>query len=120
MPARIDRRQVSRRGFVEVMATKQPALADGPRWDPLSRLASACRRSSADIQPGTARPDWDHSHSICDRTNLIGTKRFLNLVAGNRLVFTHANPGRERVALAALGKFIGQALADLRSARGDR
>ena len=33
-----------------------------------------------------------HSHFSCDRTNLIGTKRFLNLVGRNRLVFTHANP----------------------------
>jgi hypothetical protein len=41
---------------------------------------------------------------------LIGTERFLNLIAGNRLIFTHANPRRECVALAALGKFIGQPL----------
>src|ERR1700757_1703883 len=51
-----------------------------------------------------------HSHLSCHRTNLIGTKRFLDLIAGNRLVFTHTNPGRECVALAALGKFAGQAL----------
>src|SRR4030095_1613504 len=53
---------------------------------------------------------WVHSDFSCDRTNWIGTKRFWNLIAGNRLVFTHTNPGRKCVALAALRKFAGKAL----------
>jgi len=36
-----------------------------------------------------------YSHSRRDRTDLVGAQRFLNLIAGNRLVFTHANPGRD-------------------------
>jgi len=34
----------------------------------------------------------------------------LNLIAGNRLVFTHVNPRLERVSMATLSKFVGQTL----------
>jgi hypothetical protein len=43
-----------------------------------------------------------HSHFSCDRTNLIGTKRFLNLL--NRLVFTM--PTHDENASPPPGKFI--------------
>jgi hypothetical protein len=41
---------------------------------------------------------------------LLGTNDVLNLIAGNWLVFAHANPGLECVSLATLSKFIGQTL----------
>src|SRR5262249_30632478 len=53
---------------------------------------------------------WIYSHFCRERFDLVGTKRVLNLIAGNRLVFTHANPRLECVPLATLCKFVGQAL----------
>src|SRR5215471_18478343 len=51
-----------------------------------------------------------HSHSACDRTDLLGTKRVLNCTARDRLVFTHADPRLKRVSLATLHKLTGQSL----------
>src|SRR5262245_31029591 len=51
-----------------------------------------------------------YSHFCRECFELIRTKRVLNLTAGNRLVFTHANPRLECVPLATLHKFTAQSL----------
>src|SRR5215472_8933117 len=51
-----------------------------------------------------------HSYPCSNRFDLIRTKHLLNLIAGNWLVFAHANPRLERVPLAALCKFASEAL----------
>jgi len=47
-----------------------------------------------------------YAHFCRERVDLVGTKRVLNLIARDRLVFTHANPRSERVPLATLCKFV--------------
>ena len=49
-------------------------------------------------------------HFGCERAHLPGPEHFLNLIAGDWLVFFHADPGSECVPLAALREFIHQAL----------
>src|SRR5439155_19542103 len=49
-------------------------------------------------------------HFCRQRFDLVGTQTFLNLIAGDGLVFAHADPGGKCAAAAALRKFIGQAL----------
>src|SRR6267378_3038876 len=51
-----------------------------------------------------------YSHFCRERLDLLGTKRVLNLIVGNRLVLTHAHPRLECVPLATLCKFVGQTL----------
>jgi len=51
-----------------------------------------------------------YSHFCRERFDLVGTKRRLNLIAGNRLVLAQANPRLECVLLATLCKFVGQTL----------
>ena len=48
-----------------------------------------------------------YSHFCSERFDLLGTKRVLNLIAGDRLVLTHADPRLECVSLATLCKFVG-------------
>jgi hypothetical protein len=50
------------------------------------------------------------AHFCRERTDLVRTKHFLNLITGNRLVFSHADPGGKRAPLAALREFVCQAL----------
>jgi len=45
-----------------------------------------------------------------ERIDLVRTKHFLNLVGGNWLVFSHADPRGERATLAALREFVRQTL----------
>ena len=49
-------------------------------------------------------------HFGCERAHLPGPEHFLNLIAGDWLVFFHADPGGECAPLAALREFIHQAL----------
>src|SRR5678815_2587960 len=51
-----------------------------------------------------------YPHFCRECVYLLGTKRVLNLIAGNRLVFTHADPRLECVPLAALCEFVREAL----------
>src|SRR5215472_15100978 len=51
-----------------------------------------------------------HSYSCSNRFDLIRAKHLLNLIAGNWLVFAHANPRLECVPLTVLCKFAGEAL----------
>src|SRR5207302_8038338 len=49
-------------------------------------------------------------HFRRQRFDLVGTQAFLNLIAGDGLVFAHADPGGKGAAAATLRKFISQAL----------
>ena len=51
-----------------------------------------------------------YSHFCRERLDLLRTKRVLDLIGGNRLVITHADPRLECVPLATLYKFVGQTL----------
>jgi hypothetical protein len=51
-----------------------------------------------------------YSHFCRQHFDLLRTKRVLNLIAGDRLVLTHAHRRLECVALATLCKFVGETL----------
>ena len=48
------------------------------------------------------RLGWIDTHLRGQRVNLIRAQTFLNLIAGNGLVFTQADPGSKCAATAAL------------------
>src|SRR5439155_22255720 len=51
-----------------------------------------------------------HSHFCRHCFDLVGTQTVLNLIAGDGLVFAHADPGGESAATAALRKLVRQTL----------
>lgn len=54
--------------------------------------------------------DGINAYFCRERIDLVRTKHFLNLAGGNWLVFSHADPGGKRAALAALREFVCQTL----------
>ena len=97
-------------GVVVVIALGVGAAIQQGFWSPQGAIAQAppARGPAQRVVP--VETGLAVKKAVPVRVDLLGTKCVLNLIAGNRLVFTHPNPRLKSVPLTALRKFVGQTL----------